>query len=216
MRGAYHAPVDELVITHPSIQERTRQLLGLVGGGPIEPIPAVQPVAIVAGFPAQRQPQLERGDMLVRRFLGCQLKAAAGAGQYSAVGVRPGSSTTVLHVTRLWITNATLSVLEHVWGIGANITAGSYGTAAYLDTRLPGNDLGPVEVQIHDGNQATLPVGNAMWRGNIPASTTVEFDIDVVLTADLAGGDRSLLVAPTSVNTALGYVTFEGVAYTRR
>lgn len=199
----------------PIIQARVRQLLGLTGGPSIEAIEAVQPVAIIAGYPEGRQPQSESGDMIVRRFQGGMYKAPVALNNGS-VSIRVTDPNTVLWIQRIFLTNTAGAAMTFLYGRGPNVAAGAWGTLVYLDWRLPGVDLGTSLAELHSSHQVGIPIPYGRVSIAVPIMETVIVPVDITIFSGASTGVyESLHVTAEAISTGLGWVAFEGIAFSR-
>ena len=178
----------------------------------METIQAVQPVAVIAGFPQDRQPQLESGDMIARRFT-ARAEALPTALNYTHGLIRAGAVNQILWITRIFICNNSGGDQFFLVGRTANLTIGSFGSAVFNDFRLPGLDI-VGQVQVGSAVQGTVPT----ILGGTPVSvlnrTTIQLPGDWVLKSDGAGADENLVVASRQISEAI-VVGFEGVLFER-
>ena len=190
----------------PVIQGRVRQLLGLRGAPSVDGIESVQPVVQIAGFPIDRQPQLESGDMIPRNFMASAICPAVAA-RYSCVQIRAPVGS-VLWVRQIIIGSAQTNTGTFVGRTGP-LTFGAFGDAHYNDARLPWMDLGFTELEVGYENAVALPgfFGSAYHWG----STTLQFNIDYILAYN-AAALTGLTVARETVNLAL-HATFIGTTF---
>jgi len=197
----------------PIIQTAVRQLLGLRGGPPVEIIPAVQPVALVRGFSAERQPQLEIGDLLVRRWRAEHVIAAGGVGTFGVISVRVTDLNTVALVERAYFSNGGANLQVQVGRTGPQ-NHGSFGTARYVDHRLASSSLVASPIDI-GGSSTVAPVTPVGFLRLQTTTGLIEIKVqDVLCSADLSGDAQAQDFACVNV-TANEEIraSFEGVVF---
>jgi hypothetical protein len=145
--------------------------------------------------------------MLVRRFWAHHSQAAVVA-QYSMIQIRAASARTLIWVQRILVQNSGATAGFKL-GRTANQTALNWGTAGFIDTRLPGGDLGASLFEILGASNAVEPT--VYGRVNVQAAlgSTFVLPLDVILTY---GTNEGITLQTGIVNTALS-CSFEGVAY---
>jgi hypothetical protein len=191
-----------------TIQSRVRQLLQLKGYAPIIGVESVQPVAVIAGFPQQRQPQLEKGDMLVRRFVASMIAPAVVA-EYNQIQIR-ATVGTVLHITRVMIAFAGAAGSAFI-GRTANLTSLGAGNAHFVDSDLQFTDIGFTVCDLIRASAAANPTFYGRYTPFTVANAHILMDVDYVLRY-VPGNLTGLTVANTGTNGTL-YASFEGVAF---
>jgi hypothetical protein len=192
----------------PTIQARVRQILGLTGGPGIEAIEAIQPVVVIAGYPQDRQPQMESGDMIVREFT-AEGEQAAVAGAYSQIQIRTLDPGSLVWIREITIANQSTSFLLKI-ARSTNITALTYGTANWTDFRMPYNSIaGPFEIA--NGATAVPSTVYGAQQITVPGTASVVFPVNFILQAGTLEG---LEVRRGGVNAAL-IASFKGIVFTR-
>jgi hypothetical protein len=202
------------VAVDPTLQSRIRAIMGLRGGPPIEAEEAVLPVVVVGSWPADRQPNLETGAMIPRRFVAVVEEVVAGAGSHARAGIRAGDVGVILWIRRLWAYSRDAAAhVEAKIGRAAAWAPATGLTAAFTDTRMPTTSIYPSPV---DGGANEFAAGaNATFRtyiqtmvmggtGATSAPPTC-FEVDEILvtdgvspdvfTVELVTVDRDLVVA---------------------
>ena len=195
----------------PLIQSRVRQLLGLTGGPSVEAIEAIQPVAIIAGYQESRQPQLESGDMIVRKFH-ARATQGATAVEYSKIGIRCGDQDSILWITDVFVHNPNPAAPYVVRvGITPNMTFLAYGTACFDDLRLPVVDIGSSPIAVGRGSSGTASVFLAPIEQSMGTWTNLHLSTDFILTSDKL---YQLTVQNMLVNEPL-FATFARIVFQR-
>lgn len=205
------------MLVDPVIQSRVRQLLGLRGGPAIVAEEAVMPVAVIAGYPQDRQPQLESGDMLVRRFSGLFSQAPV-ADQFATVGLRVAAADTLLWLTKIYLTgNALASSLMYFGRTGPQVAA-TFGALGWHDMRLSGGNLDGLITLFALSAAATAVGFNARLPVWVRVAETVVVDVDFVLVDDPQQGLTNNINCVIVQNQSVGQsclAGFEGIAFTR-
>jgi hypothetical protein len=122
----------------PVLQARIRQIMSTRGGPLAEGDTTLIPVAVIAGYPLTRQPQLEAGEGLVRSWVASHTVNPA-AGERAHIFVRPATTNTLLWVYRLAISIDPAETGRHSFRFGrqaAAVIADSVGVVGWEDMRL--------------------------------------------------------------------------------
>jgi hypothetical protein len=204
-----------------ALQTRVRALLGLRGGPPIEAEEAILPVAVIAGYPILRQPQLETSDLIPRRFWVTYEEVVAGAGSHARIGVRSGDVRSIIWLTRMWAYSRDADgAVEARIGRSDTWAFATSGVTGFQDHRLGDLDLAPSPV---DGGANEFAAGaNATFHGNlqllIPGRSTaqgaflpLELQLDEILVTDGVAPD-AFTVELVTVDRDL-ICSFEGYVF---
>lgn len=202
----------------PAIQSRVRQLLNLRGGPLINVAEFVQPVALISAWNEARNPVLEVGDQIPRRFV-AEFSSPAVAAQFSYCSIRSAAAVAkeqryILLVDKLHISSpAAGTVLQVAVGRRAAAAHASNGSASWCDTRLAFTALLESPIGIGGGSDAGggLVANGFRWI-NVPINDTVTLELHEVLTAGSGSSDGQLLVESTVANVGIR-ASFEGWAW---
>jgi len=207
-------------IIDPTISDRVRAILGRRGGPLIEAEDTILPVALVAGWPVLRQPNLETSALIPRRFIAVVEEVVAGAGSHARVGIRSGDVGAMLWLTRMWAySRDAAGHVEARIGRADTWAAATGFTAAFTDFRQPALSLYPSPVdggsnEFAAGQNATfssyvqtLVMGGASAVSGVPTVMT----LDEVLVTDGVAPDE-FTVELVSVDRDL-IVAFEGYVF---
>lgn len=197
----------------PSIQSRLRQLLNLRGGPLVSVADFVQPVAVLSAWSEFRNPTLEVGDQLPPQFTS-EFSVAAVAGQNAEVSIRVPGGTGLLH----WIKRAFITDLGGAGSFAMSITRtalshGAFGTAAWMDGRLPSANLVASAVDIGGGATAAPQSQTGFLQLEAAAaSTMIVVECDHVLVDPDLIGVNELIVLNRNVNRTTR-VSFQGYVF---
>lgn len=201
----------------PTTTSRVRALLGLRGGPLVEVEEAIMPVALVAGWPTLRQPQLETPDLIARRFLITVEEVVAVGGNHARVGIRSGDVRALLWLTRMWAYSRDAGgQVEAKWGRADTWAHGGNWVAGYQDFRLPDSNLWPSPIDAGTAETNTFATFHGNAQGMIDGGTTsavvhAPILLDEVLVTDGVAPDE-FTVELITVDRDL-IVTFEGYVF---
>jgi hypothetical protein len=191
------------------VQDQARYLLGMRGGPAIEPFDGVQAVVELLKI---RQPQLELGPTIPRRFVAEDAVAAVVA-EFAQVSIRTTDDNVLLLVDEV-IIDGEPGAVSAIVGIAPNteLLHTQAGVARYEDMRLPGVSLVASPIDIGGDTAVGTPTRQGRRRVTVVANSTLIMSGPWILTNRRESGSSApegLGVTSLAANTSL-VVAFTG------